>query len=250
MKRIWILILLLCCVIPVSATTPLVNDHADLLTDSQEEELTRQLEDMQSLYGIDVVVLTETSLDGSSPMRYADDYYDNNGYADDGVLLLVDMGQRQWWISTCGSCISSVNVNAVGDRLVPYLKDGAYYDGFSVFADSVKTAIVNTDYDSPGIRTEEISYGKPWYTGLGKCLVIGIVVGGITVAAMAVGMRSVKPKHSASDYIKEGGVQLTCEQDRYLYQTVTKRAKPKNNSSSGSHSSSSGRSHGGGGGRF
>ena len=248
MKRIWIFLLILCLVIPASASTPLVIDNAGLLTDSQINALNQQLEGIRTAVGIDVVVLTENTIDGASPMNYADDYYDYNSYGNDGVLLLLDMDQRQWWISTCGSCIESVDADAIGEQFVPYLSDGAYFEGFSVFAKLIKASMEQPGEYYVNDDLQIVPKTTPWHKGLGQGLIIGIVVGGIAVAIMAVGMRNVKPKHSASDYINAGGMQLTCQEDRYLYQTVTKQAKPK--SSSGSHSSSSGRSHGGGGGRF
>ena len=52
---------------------------------------------------MDLVVVTANTLGGKSPMEYADDYYDYNGYTDDGALLLVSMEDRDWWISTKGS---------------------------------------------------------------------------------------------------------------------------------------------------
>ena len=41
---------------------------------------------------------------GKTAEAYADDYYDYNGYGygenDDGLLLLVSMGEREWAITT------------------------------------------------------------------------------------------------------------------------------------------------------
>ena len=81
-------------------------DGADLLTDTEEAELLQELNEISVRKQFDVVVVTITSLDGKSMMEYADDFYDYNGYGmgdtSDGALLLVDMGARQWGISTAG----------------------------------------------------------------------------------------------------------------------------------------------------
>lgn len=249
MKRIWIFLLILCLIIPASASASLVIDNAGLLTGDQINALNQQLEGIRSAVGIDVVVLTENTIDGASPMKYADDYYDYNGYGSDGVLLLLDMDQRQWWISTCGSCMQSLDADAIGEQFVSYLSDGAYYEGFSVFAKLVRASMEQPGEYYVNDDLQIVPKVTPWHKGLGQGLIVGIVVGGIAVAIMAAGMRNVKPKHSASDYINTGGVQITCQEDRFLYQTVTKQARPKS-SSGGAHSGSSGRSHGGGGGRF
>jgi uncharacterized protein len=227
----------------------LVIDNAGLLSSEEYLYLTEELESIRDSFGIDVVVLTENFINSDDITAYADDYYDYNGYGDDGTLLLLDMGRREWWISTCGSCIIHVDADEIGDFIVPLLSDGSYYKGFSTYAELVKTAVDPTYI--PGEIITATTGTSNWFEGIGVCLIIGIVVGGITVAIMSSGMKSVRAQNSASNYVKDGSLQLTCREDRYLYQTVTKRPKPKNNSSGGGvHVSSSGRSHGGGGGRF
>ena len=144
-----------------------------------------------------------------------------------------------------------MDTDSIGEQFVPYLSDGAYYEGFSLFAKLVQTAMEQPDsFSTSGDGYYTSTESSPWYDGLGQGLIGGLVLGGIVVAVMASAMKSVRPKRSASDYVKDGSLRLTCQEDRYLYQTVTKRARPKSNSSSGSHRGSSGRSHGGGGGRF
>lgn len=253
MKKLLTFFVILCLIIPASASTPLVVDNAELLSAQEEQALASQLENLQNTLGIDVVVLTETSLGGTSPMAYADDYFDYNGYGRDGALLLLDMGGRNWWISTAGSCIASVNADTIGDYIVPYLSDGEYYAAFSLFAQLVKTAMEHPDNKGEYIVDD---YGNVhfqpkvthWYDGWWQCLLAGALIGGIAVAVMASGMKSVRFKNSASDYVDRDSLELTRQEDVFLYQTISKRAKPKNNG--GSHRGSSGRSHGGGGGRF
>lgn len=253
MKKLLILLVILCMVFSVSASAPLVVDNADVLSTQEEQALTTQLESLQNTLGIDVVVLTVTSLNGTSPMVYADDYFDYNGYGMDGALLLLDMGGRNWWISTAGNCIAPVDADRIGDHIVPYLSAGEYYTAFSLFANLVKAAMERPDEKGEYIVDD---YGNVhfqpkvthWYDGWWQCLLAGALIGGITVAVMASGMKSVRSKNSASDYVKRDSFELTRQEDIFLYQTITRRAKPKNNG--GSHRGSSGRSHGGGGGRF
>lgn len=253
MKKLLTLFVILCLIIPASASAPLVVDNAELLSTQEEQALTSQLENLRNTLGIDVVVLTVPSLGGTSPKVYADDYFDYNGYGRDGALLLLDMGGRNWWISTAGSCMTPVKVDTIGDYIVPYLSDGEYYTAFSLFAQLVKTAMEHPDNKGEYIVDD---YGNVhfqpkvthWYDGWWQCLLAGALIGGIAVAIMASGMKSVRSKNSASDYVDRGSLELTRQEDIFLYQTISKRAKPKNNG--GSHRGSSGRSHGGGGGRF
>ena len=253
MKKLLILPIILCLIFTVSATPSLVNDNADLMTDKGVQELTALLEDIKAELDIDVVILTENTLNGISTMQYADNYYDRNGYGPDGVLLLVDMESRNWWISTCGSCIRYIDAQELGMYFVPYLSKGQYYESFEIFAKLVRAVMEN-----PGVKGDFVvdangdihvqPKAKHWYDGIWQCLLIGAVIGLIAVGIMASGMKSVRTKYTAGDYVDRDSLQLTRKEDRYLYQTLIRRAKPKNNG--GSHRSSSGRSHGGGGGRF
>ena len=81
-------------------------DQADLLAPSAESSVLAVLDEISDRQQLDVVVVTTATLDGKTPMAYADDFYDENGYGfgsgRDGVLLLVSMEDRDWWITTSG----------------------------------------------------------------------------------------------------------------------------------------------------
>ena len=87
--------------------------------------------------------------------------------------------------------------------------------------------------------------GVSWMTVV-IALVVGLAVGGITIAVMIGNMNTTDDQRSASDYLQSDTYDLRTHTDTYLYSTVTKTPIPKSNSSSGggggsSHSSSSGK---------
>lgn len=245
MKR-WICmltVLLICLTLAVTvwAATPLVADHGDLLTEAEEQQLNAKL---SAINGAQVVVLTVDSLGTKSAMAYADDYFDAH-YGTDGILLLVSMAEREWWISTSGSCISrfpTQAIDSVSDRFLPYLSAGAYYDAFAAYAAGCRAVLE----DGPYIATE--SRGVPAHFIL-ISLAIGAVVGFVATGVMKGQLKSIRSAAAAESYVRPGSMQVTRSADRFLYHTTTRRAKPQNNSG-GSHRGSSGRRHGGGGGRF
>lgn len=53
--------------------------------------------------------MTEESINGAEPMDYADDYFDYKGYGmgedKSGILFLVTMSERKFWMSTHGDAI-------------------------------------------------------------------------------------------------------------------------------------------------
>ena len=81
----------------------------------------------------DVAVVTADTLDGKTPMAYADDFYDYNGYgfgeSKDGVLLLVSMEDRDWWITTTGygiTAITDAGREYMSERFLPAMSEDVY----------------------------------------------------------------------------------------------------------------------------
>ena len=108
------LMLLSVLVLNVSAESnlPMVTDSAGLLSGEERIELEEKAQDLRAEYDMDVVILTVDSLGGKSAQDYADDYYDDNGYGYgenySGILFLLAMEEREWYISTCGDAIYAV----------------------------------------------------------------------------------------------------------------------------------------------
>jgi drug/metabolite transporter (DMT)-like permease len=73
-------------------------------------------------------------------------------------------------------------------------------------------------------------------------LVIGLVIGFITVSSMKGKMTSVRFNNSARQYAVNNSFNLNTERDIFLFRTVTFIRRPKNNSN-GSHRSASGGSY-------
>ena len=239
-------------VLPAKAESNLsrVEDYADLLTDYEEEYLRDFLDQKSNYLNFDIVIVTTNSVGGKSSQAYADDFYDYNGYGMganyDGVLLLVNMEYREWYISTTGygmEAISNSEVDEIGEEVAYYLSYGEYAEGFQVFGDLVQREVERA-HDS-----ETIEFGE----ALGRlaiAVVIGMVLAFIPVSIMKKQLNNVEAKEEASDYVRKDKIAITEQRDLYLYRNISRRKRPQNNSNGGSHIGSSGRSHGGGGGRF
>ena len=232
---------------------PRLVDQADLLTDAQEASLLSKLDSISNRQGMDVVVVTADTLDGKSPMAYADDFYDYNGYAEDGILLLVSMEDSDWWISTAGygiTAFTDAGIEYLGNRFVPSLSDGDYAGAFEIFADHcdefITQAKTGDPYDTHNLPKEPFDF----LLNLAVSFVIGLVIAAVATAVMKGKLKSVRAQAGASGYVKTGSMNVTHRQDLFLYRDVNRTAKPKDSSGSSTHTSSSGRSHGGGVGKF
>lgn len=239
-----------------------VVDNADLLTQTEENELSEKLQDISDELQFDVVVVTTNSTGSKTATEYADDYFDYNGYGrgsnNDGALFLVDMGDRKWAISTSGYGIEAIVDSALDDmeeEIVPYLKSGDYDGAFNEFA-NLTYDIVNDAKNGKSYSNSTTSTTKN-HKNIGTNLIVAFSIGaGISLIIILVYRSKLKPvkcQKEAKEYIVPGSFNLRRSDDVFLYFNITKVPIPKNNDSddSGSfHSSSSGSSHGGSSGSF
>ena len=86
-----------------------VYDFAGLLTESEEASLYNKIMTFINTYNMDMAVVTIDNNNKASTMAYADDFYDYNdfgvGSTFDGLLFLIDMDNREMWISPTGEAI-------------------------------------------------------------------------------------------------------------------------------------------------
>lgn len=241
-----------------------VVDMAELLSDSDETALLSKLDEISERQKLDIVVLTVNTLDGKTPRDYADDFYDYNGYGfgenKDGILLLVSMEDRDWWISTTGygiTALTDAGIEYISKKFLSDLSDGDYAQAFTTYAELcdqfITQAKTGEPYDIGNMPKEP--FNVAW--NILVAFVIGLVVAFVVTNIMKKQMKTVQLKSEANNYVKSNSMIVTENRDLFLYNQVSRRARPKEtDNSSGSsggsstHTSSSGSSHGGGGGKF
>ncbi len=241
-----------------------VVDMAELLSDSDKTALLSKLDEISERQKLDIVVLTVNTLDGKTPRDYADDFYDYNGYGfgenKDGILLLVSMEDRDWWISTTGygiTALTDAGIEYISKKFLSDLSDGDYAQAFTTYAELcdqfITQAKTGEPYDIGNMPKEP--FNVAW--NILVAFVIGLVVAFVVTNIMKKQLKTVQLKSEANNYVKANSMILTENRDLFLYNQVSRRARPKetdnrSGSSGGSstHTSSSGSSHGGGGGKF
>ena len=225
-----------------------IKDQADVLTDEQEKELDGILASFSKSNNADFVVVFANGIDNGDyknddRMAFADDYYDYNGYAKDGTLLLVNIGAHgiysrgNSWISTSGKCIYSVDdsdISSIGSKLTPMLISGEYFEAVKSYSSMTEKYL-----------KQDKNEGIPLVAII--TIVLSIIVAFIYTGKLKKQLKSVKDATDANDYIVDGSLNISRAYDHFLYAHVTKTARESSSSSGGSHTSSSGSSHGGGG---
>lgn len=238
-----------------------VVDDANLLSSSDEENISQRIENLTEKYDFDIVIVTVNSLYGKTPMEYADDFFDYNGYGvgsdNDGILLLVSMEDRDWWISTSGygiKAFTDYGIEFIGDKIVPDLSKQKYYSSFSLFLDLTEDFLAEAEKGTPYDIGHKYKTVMNYIIAVGTGLVIGLVIAIIVVLIMKSKMKSVVFQYNANNYAVNNSLKLERSNDIFLYRNVSKTRKPEPSSSGGggssTHVSSSGSSHGGGGGKF
>ncbi len=235
-----------------------VVDMANLLTDSEEAALIEKLDEISLRQNMDVIVATTEDLEAYSIIEYADRLYDNCqfGYGSDkdGLLLLISMEDRDWYISTRGygiTAFTDAGIEYIGEQIKSELSNGNYAAAFTSYAelcdDFITQAQSGKPYDKGSLPRKPLSL--IW---IPIAIIIGFVIANIVVGNMKSKLKTVRAQASANNYMKSGSMNITDSRDLFLYRTVTRTEKPKESSSSGSstHTSSSGSTHGGGGGKF
>lgn len=276
MKRLISLILTLlllpCLTLTALATSsPPVSDNESLLTDMEETELMLRIQELKDTYSIDIMIVTTESFNGKNAQEYADGWYDFAGGGDDGVLFLLSLNQREWYISTAGIMIYALTdygIQQIGEETAGYLSQGSYYEGLACFLDSLPDYLDaylagapiegNADYSGSyyhGEREETVHYREPRSPNLVLSLVCGVIAAIGAVLIMRACMNTKLPQRSAAVYLKPGSYHLTSQRDIFLYSNVSKVRRQQHNGGdngggSSVHRSSGGRRHGGGGGRF
>lgn len=265
MTLVFVLSAVFFCAPTVTAEDDMIRiaDWAELLSESEEAELSDCLDEISERQQFDVVIVTVDSLEGADVTAYADDFFDYNGYGfgenKDGILFLISMEERDWCISTSGygiTAFTDAGQEYLSEKFLPYLSDGEYAEAFRTFAvwcdDYITQARAGTPYDVDNVPTEPFSPLGAFIIAV----VIGLIVAFIATGIMRLGLRSVFSEPKADSYIKKDSLKLTKNYDLFLYRNVTRTERQRETSTASSsggsttHTSSSGNTHGGSKGKF
>lgn len=238
-----------------------VYDYGELLTGSQEESLTEKTQGLCEKHHMNFIILTTADAGGKSAQEYADDFYMDQGFYDDGkkggITMLIDMDNREVWLSTAGDMryyVSDAEVEEILDAGYDYLTDGQMYQCFvsmlRMTDQIVDRGLSPEDYliDENGNITRYHSI-KLWEAVL--ALIGALAAAGIPCAVI-LGKYKVHFGGYAYNWRENSSITYREKQDRLVNQIVTHRHIPRNPPpSSGGHGGGGSSVHtSGGGGSF
>lgn len=242
-----------------------VYDDASLLTEMEMDALNEDILTLQDASGWNVYAVTTADANGKSTMAYADDFFDEHSSdQEDGVVVLVDMDNREIAISACGDAMRYLT-----DERVDAILDLAYTDaGNEAYGDCLNTMLDGVaGYYDAGIQSNQYNYDTETgavskYRTLTLMEILIAVVAAIIVGAVIYGVVIGKYRLRFGtyqyDFRDAGRVELRVRDDHFVNEVVTHRKIPKQTTNSGggssgrtsTHTSSSGRTHSGGSRKF
>ncbi len=242
----------------------LVFDEAGLLTQDEVVNLETEANELSEMYNMDIVITTTDDAGGKSSRDYADDYFDYNGFGVgsdyDGILFLIDMDNREAYISTSGIGIrylTDERIESILDAVFESgLGNGDFYGASYGFLDGTRYYL-EQGIPSNQHTLEEKEANRITLFDVILGLIGGTATGGTFYASTKSRYKLRNPGNPFS-YKNNSFVNIANTDDKIIDKIVTHRIIPKPRPSSGSsgggrsttHRSSSGRSHGGGGRKF
>lgn len=149
-----------------------IADDADLFSDYEETEILSAIEYFTSEKEFSLAVVTTDFTSGLSSEEYADDYYDylidNEGLGENGLLFLIDMDNREVWISTSGECILSYNdieIDSIIDNGYNYLTNGDYAQCILEMTEAAMNTDTVTDSDEDYYIGDDSLFGDSFFSG-------------------------------------------------------------------------------------
>lgn len=268
--------------VTVFAAKQQVFDNAELFGPEERAELEKQLASFREEWKMDLGILTVNDAAGKTTEQVADDFYDNQGMgigqSASGALFVIDMDNREIYISTLGGMsdiLTDERIESVLDGAYPYISEGDYKGCAAAAVDGIGSHMragvpagqydaVRTDYH-PSLKWSEILFAfcAAAFVAILPCV--------STVNRYKLKKERKQALDSVLSYRSNSAFLFQQKNDRFINKTVTERKIPKSTAETGQrsrsgsaksggsgssagrttlHRSSSNRMHGGGGRKF
>ena len=222
-----------------------VYDFAGLYSESEKEDLEKRIAAVAAKKDADIAIVTsrDIPMDASYGMettqKYLEQFYMDNGFKDDALFFIIDMGNRVLWTMGHGKYADEKYVKfhkKVYDDTMAKARDGDYYGAGLKFADESK-------------RLDEIIY-KILPSPLS--LILSSILSMLSMLFMTIKHDHSQPSKANTPRLKVNHYQTVRHDSKFLgthvsRRTITKDSGGSSGGFSGGTSSGGGFSGGGGG---
>jgi len=222
-----------------------VIDNAAILSANEKANLERRIQEIAYSYNFNLIILTEVSIHGSDPIDYSWNYLFQrglNGENWNGSLLLVVMGDREYWITASGrgdKIMTQAAFNKLEFDLLAFLRQNNFAGAYENFIDNWEIFL---GMEARGRNYNFLHNPITFLIAMVLTWLVAIATGSITIFSWKRQMNTAIGKKEADSYIVPGSLAFTKVVDQFLYSTVSKVMRPKSSSSSGGSRSGGGMS--------
>ena len=244
-----------------------VTDQADILSDEEEQELTKTAEGIAGKYGVGIYIVTvddfanftdqDNVFDAADQIYY--DYQMGEGADRNGLLLLLSMDERDYATYLYGpiseEAFTDSGLTEMEEAFLAYFRSDDWMGGFEVYqkkADRyLKLQAAGTPYDPAAEAHNEPSRpaeDEKWHFPVMGVLIFPTLLAFILCSIWKGQMKSVHRGGAAYRYVAGNDVELTKQMDMFTHNTQTRvRIQEEERSSGGGGGGMSVGSHGGSG---
>lgn len=266
--RIVFLAFLIMILFPLSLSGENIFDYADLLNENLEKELSDKAARLEESYtitvgeqtsnvGIYIMTIPDKSyfhveaydIEELSEMVY-EDYEFGLGEELNGILLLMDMGERKFDIVAHGFAghytFTDYGKEKLQESFLDDFEDDSWYYGFDDYLDEIERELIWAEKGEPvdvGSASESLreTLGLPLIIAI--AFAIGLVIALSVCSYFKSQMKSVRPAASAENFVSETGLAYTEKLDDFIKTTETVRIIESSSKSGGTSVNGSGYSH-------
>lgn len=258
MKKLLLLLGFLALFTPlkVFAASDTVDDQANLLSPEERTELSKQADALNKEIKGEVFILT-TNTNSEKPRKFADNQLrDRIGNDNNGALLLLDMNQREIYLSTSGNMIDYITDkrrDKLLDDVEAAMRDGNYYQAAADYLSNANEFVAD---GIPGgsYRIDEKTGKVTYYKSITPIeFTIGLVVAAVAAIGFFISVRlryQLKTGTYRYPYRQNAQLDLTERQDQLVNSFVTTRRIPKPSNNNGGGGGGGSTTHSSGGGTF
>ena len=232
----------------------LIDDSASLFTEEEIEFINSAANEFGLVKEYSVAVVTTDNAMGKSAMEYSDDYYDSlifsNGWSENGMCFLIDMDNREIYVSCAGLCIdeyTDYELDSIVDGGYEFVANGEYAQCIITMIQLSLKLAIDSDDDYSYYESDEFipTYGEEYennyyyendyytenksfsFTHVLIYIVIGLAAGGITVFAVKNSYKNTGKgdEYNADDVFLE----VTASNDTVISRNVITTKIPRNN---------------------
>lgn len=252
---------------PCIDATEKIYDFANLFTEEEEIKIYNLIIDYINDSNLDLAVVTINTNPKSSTMEYADDFYDYNEFKYDGSIFIIDMKNREFYISTSGKALeyySDYRIEMTLSSMDKTMMNHKYYDSVEILVNKLKSYYLSGKPENGYLYEGEFNPYQENKTKISmkqaiiSSIIVALVSSSIYILVLCLRNKQVKKVYNSKLYLNKKATVITKKNERYLNSNTTKTYSPISHDSGGSghssgssfHSGSSGISHGGGGHHF